>query len=188
MPKNVFFIIVDNAVAPMGNHADIVISLRSNTPTNVHIMGSPHPVDTGYSLFRLLDVSVGASSHSSRSSYFSRAPVFLFHLPRFASSPNIPQCKAPAVALRHVQLRNQAAICKQDPRNVWRSPIMHHHLILPPPPQEPEGPGAPKTPGHWKTMWASDCARLEEAHQRGDAEVLVYGRKYVVDMKVRLVI
>ena len=53
--------------------------------------------------------------------------------------------------------------------------------------QEPEGHGAPKTPGRWKTLWASDCARLEEAHQRGDAEVLVYGRKYVVDMKVRLV-
>ncbi|CAB1100509.1 unnamed protein product [Ectocarpus sp. CCAP 1310/34] len=53
--------------------------------------------------------------------------------------------------------------------------------------QEPEGHGAPKTPGHWKTMWASDCARLEEAHQRGDAEVLVYGRKYVVDMKERTV-
>lgn len=50
--------------------------------------------------------------------------------------------------------------------------------------QEPEGHGAPKTPGHWKTMWATDCARLEEAHHRGDAEVLVYGRKYVVDMKV----
>ncbi|CBN78302.1 DDHD domain-containing protein [Ectocarpus siliculosus] len=53
--------------------------------------------------------------------------------------------------------------------------------------QEPEGHGAPKTPGHWKTMWASDCARLEEAHHRGDAEVLVYGRKYVVDMKARTV-
>ncbi|CAN0314412.1 unnamed protein product, partial [Ectocarpus sp. 8 AP-2014] len=36
-------------------------------------------------------------------------------------------------------------------------------------------------------MWASDCARLEEAHHRGDAEVLVYGRKYVVDMKARTV-
>ncbi|CAM9561115.1 unnamed protein product [Ectocarpus fasciculatus] len=53
--------------------------------------------------------------------------------------------------------------------------------------QEPEGHGAPKTPGHWKTMWATDCARLEEAHHRGDAEVLVYGRKYVVDMKERTV-
>ncbi|CAM9129063.1 unnamed protein product [Scytosiphon promiscuus] len=53
--------------------------------------------------------------------------------------------------------------------------------------QEPEGPGAPKTPGHWKTMWASDCARLEEAHRRGDPEVLVYGRKYIVDMKERTV-
>eukprot|EP00903_Cladosiphon_okamuranus_P008634 g8280.t1 len=51
--------------------------------------------------------------------------------------------------------------------------------------QEPEGHGAPKTPGRWKTLWASDCARLEEAHQRGDKEVLVYGRKYVVDMKER---
>lgn len=55
-------------------------------------------------------------------------------------------------------------------------------------PQEPEGHGAPRTPGRWKTMWASDCARLEEAHHRGDAEVLVYGRKYLVDMKVRLVV
>ncbi|CAN0182222.1 unnamed protein product [Pylaiella littoralis] len=53
--------------------------------------------------------------------------------------------------------------------------------------QEPEGHGAPKTPGCWKTMWASDCARLEKAHHRGDAEVLVYGRKYVVDMKERTV-
>ena len=36
-------------------------------------------------------------------------------------------------------------------------------------------------------MWASDCARLEEAYQRGDnAEVLIYGRKYVVDMKVKM--
>lgn len=35
-------------------------------------------------------------------------------------------------------------------------------------------------------MWASDCARLEEAHRRGDAEVVVYGRKYVVNMKVQL--
>ncbi|CAM9653652.1 unnamed protein product [Sphacelaria rigidula] len=33
-------------------------------------------------------------------------------------------------------------------------------------------------------MWASDCERLEAAHQRGDDECLVYGRKYVVDMKV----
>eukprot|EP00752_Nemacystus_decipiens_P005637 g5101.t1 len=53
--------------------------------------------------------------------------------------------------------------------------------------QEPEGHGAPKTPGRWKTMWASDCARLEEAHERGETEVLVYGRKYVVDMKERTV-
>lgn len=33
-------------------------------------------------------------------------------------------------------------------------------------------------------MWASDFAKLEEAYTRGDAEVLVFGRKYVVNMKV----
>lgn len=33
-------------------------------------------------------------------------------------------------------------------------------------------------------MWASDCMRLEDAHQRGDEEVPVFGRKYVVNMKV----
>ena len=37
-------------------------------------------------------------------------------------------------------------------------------------------------------MWASDWTRLEEAHHKGDAEVLVYGRKYVVDMKVQFVV
>ena len=64
---------------------------------------------------------------------------------------------------------------------------MKYNVAIYDPSQEPEGPRAPKTLGHWKTMWASDCARLEEAHQRGDdAEVLVYGRKYVVDMKVQL--
>ncbi|CAM9668022.1 unnamed protein product [Ascophyllum nodosum] len=53
--------------------------------------------------------------------------------------------------------------------------------------QEPEGAGSPRTPGRWKSLWPGDCTRLEEAHEKGDAEVLVFGRKYVVDMKERTV-
>lgn len=34
-------------------------------------------------------------------------------------------------------------------------------------------------------MWASDNVRLEEAHRAGVDEVLVCGRKYMVDMKVK---
>lgn len=51
--------------------------------------------------------------------------------------------------------------------------------------QEPEGPTAPKTPDRWVPMWETDSARLEEAHHKGDVEVVVFGRKYVVDVKVR---
>eukprot|EP00904_Undaria_pinnatifida_P013003 jgi/Undpi1/8833/HiC_scaffold_25.g11295.m1 len=72
---------------------------------------------------------------------------------------------------------------KEDKRKKeWVSPFARSRKK-----KEPEGPAAPRTPGRWKSLWASDCARLEEAHRKGQAEVLVYGRKYVVDMKERTV-
>lgn len=102
--------------------------------------------------------------------------------PRPLSPPPIPSYH-PALCLltpsQHPALPYSTALL--PPSRPCSSPTCTAFFLS----QEPEGPAAPRTPGRWKSLWASDCARLEEAHRKGQAEVLVYGRKYVVDMKVK---